>query len=258
MKHLPNILTLSNLFCGCIAICFALNSQPYLSYIGTEEAPYWITGTEQSQWAGIMIGIAALFDVLDGWCARMLNIYSPIGKDLDSLADIVSFGVAPAAIMFKMLWAANIAQPDALTVSMWSTSPAFLIACFGALRLARFNVFSKSGSSFEGIPIPAIGILIASFPFINAYQPNIGILFKNTWLLYGIIALCCALMVSKMPFFKLIPKSWQMKHLLPRIIIILTALIGFLLIGWASIPLVFLMYVVLSLFYKDQTAITNE
>jgi len=250
MKHLPNILTLANLFSGCIAIAFIMSSQPYLASFGSD-IPYWITGTEQAYWGAFFIGLAGIFDVLDGFVARALNLHSPIGKDLDSLADVVSFGVAPSMILFKMLWAANIAQPNAMDVSMWAMAPAFLVACFGALRLARFNVMSTSSSSFTGMPIPGIGILIASFPLINLYVPSVGIYFKNVWVLYGIIALACWLMVSKLSFFKLMPGQWNFAQLWPRIIIIVAAAALFPMISFAAIPAVFLVYIVLSMVYKS-------
>src|SRR4051812_31837908 len=101
MRHLPNILTLANLFCGCLAIVCILNAQPFLYQLpdsGLPEAEWaWSHGVEQMQWGGILIFLAALFDLLDGFAARSLKVFSPIGADLDSLADVVSFGVAPSA-----------------------------------------------------------------------------------------------------------------------------------------------------------------
>lgn len=249
MKHLPNILTLANLFSGCIAIVFILNSQPYLTYIGTD-TPYWVIGTEQAVYGAIFIIIAAFFDLLDGAAARALNIFSPIGKDLDSLADVVSFGVAPSMILFKMLWTSSIAQPNALDVSMWATAPAFLIPCFAALRLARFNTTTQVPFQFIGMPVPAIGILIASFPFINLYEPSIGLMFKHTWVLYIIIILCCWLMISKISFFKLVPKAWTIKNMWAQIVLVVALVLLYFLIGFASIPIVFLLYILLSFIYK--------
>jgi CDP-diacylglycerol---serine O-phosphatidyltransferase len=249
MKHLPNILTLGNLFCGCIAIVFILSSQPYLATLG--DMPYWITGTEQAYWGGIFIVLAAVFDMLDGFVARSLKIFSPLGKDLDSLADLVSFGVAPSMILFKMLWASNIAQPNALDVSMWAMVPAFLIACFGALRLARFNIMNTSSTKFVGLPIPATGVLVASFPLINLYVPPVGNYLHNTWVLYAIIALLCWLMVSKLPFFKLMPAQWNLSSLWPRIILLIAALALFPFLSFATIPALFILYIILSLVYKN-------
>ncbi|RYE25622.1 MAG: hypothetical protein EOP51_03540 [Sphingobacteriales bacterium] len=128
MKHLPNILTLANLFCGCIAIAFILNSQPFFATFNGEQ--YWVTGTEQAYYGGIFIFIAAVCDMLDGAVARALKVFSSIGKDLDSLADVVSFGVAPSMILFKLLWASYMSNPNALDVNMMAMAPAFLLACF--------------------------------------------------------------------------------------------------------------------------------
>lgn len=250
MKHLPNILTLGNLFCGCIAIAFIMSSQPYLADIAG--IPYWITGTEQAYWGTVFIAIAAVLDVLDGLVARSLKLFSSIGKDLDSLADLVSFGVAPSMILFKMLWAANIARPDAMEVSMWAMVPAFLVACFGALRLARFNVSAASGSTFTGLPIPAVGILIASFPLVNLYVPQVGLYFKNAWILYGIIALVSWLMVSKITFFKLMPSRWDLRSLWPRLTLIAAAVVLFPFLSFATIPALFILYIILSLIYRNQ------
>lgn len=253
MKHLPNIITLGNLFCGCIAIAFIMTSQPYLTDVGG--MPYWITGTEQAYWGSVFIAIAALLDVLDGLTARTLKLFSSIGKDLDSLADLVSFGVAPSMILFKMLWAANIAQPNAMDVSMWAMTPAFLVACFGALRLARFNVSVSTGTSFTGLPIPAVGILIASFPLINFYVPAAGIYFKNAWILYGIILLVSWLMVSRITFFKLMPSKWDLKSLWPRLVLLAGAVVLFPVLSFATIPVLFVLYIILSFIYRSQNPV---
>lgn len=254
MKHLPNILTLGNLFCGCIAIAFIMTSQPYLTEMGG--VPYWITGTEQAYWGAVFIAVAAVLDVLDGLVARSLKLFSSIGKDLDSLADLVSFGVAPSMILFKMLWAANIAQPNAMEVSMLAMAPAFLVACFGALRLARFNVSVSTGTTFTGMPIPAAGILIASFPLINLYTPQFGVFFKSTWVLYSIIALVCWLMVSKITFFKLMPSKWDLKSLWPRLTLLAGAVVLFPMMKFAAIPALFVLYIILSLVYRNQKVVT--
>jgi CDP-diacylglycerol--serine O-phosphatidyltransferase len=245
-------MTLCNLLCGCIAIAFIMSSQPYLATLN--DSPYWVSGTEQAWWGGIMIGVAALFDVLDGLTARALKLFSPIGKDLDSLADVVSFGVAPSMILFKMLWVANISQPDALEVSMWAMAPAFLVACFGALRLARFNVSASSGSKFTGMPIPAAGILIASFPLINFYVPMFGAYLNQRWVLYVIIALVCWLMVSKLSFFKLMPSEWNMASLWPRLVLVVAAAVTFPMLSFAAIPVLFGLYILLSLVYRTPDA----
>ncbi|WP_276133036.1 CDP-diacylglycerol--serine O-phosphatidyltransferase [Polluticoccus soli] len=254
MKHLPNLLTLANLFSGCIAIVFILNSQPYLASFNGEE--YWVTATEQAYWGSVFIALAAIFDVLDGFTARALKVFSPIGKDLDSLADVVSFGVAPSMILFKMLWAAYMGKPGALDVSMLAMSPAFLVACFGALRLARFNISSNEQKAwFIGMPIPAAGLLVASFPLINWFNPmGLGVMFQQPWLLYAVIALVCWLMVSKVRFFKFIPAKWNIASMWPQLVVIAVALVAIPFINVAAIPLAFIIYIILSLVYQPKEA----
>ncbi len=254
MKHLPNILTLANLFCGCIAIAFVLNSQPFFANFNGEQ--YWVTGTEQAYYGGIFIFIAAVCDMLDGFAARALNVHSPIGKDLDSLADVVSFGVAPSMILFKMLWASHMNNPNALDVSMLAMSPAFLVACFAALRLAKFNVTSAEQKAwFQGMPTPAVGLLVASFPLINWYNPmRIGSKMQQTWIIYIIIAVLCWLMVSNIRFFKFLPSGFKLANVWPQLIIILVAGIAAIFINVAAIPLAFLLYILLSFVYKPQVA----
>ncbi|MCD6063753.1 MAG: CDP-alcohol phosphatidyltransferase [Flavipsychrobacter sp.] len=254
MKHLPNLLTLANLFSGCIAIVFILNSQPYLASFSGEE--YWVIATEQAYWGSVFIALAAIFDVLDGFTARALKVFSPIGKDLDSLADVVSFGVAPSMILFKMLWAAHMSAPGAMDVSMLAMSPAFLVACFGALRLARFNISSSEQKAwFIGMPIPAAGLLVASFPLINWFNPmGLGVMFQKAWVLYLIIALVCWLMVSKVRFFKFIPAKWSLATMWPQLVVIAVTLAAIPFINVAAIPLAFIIYIILSLVYQPKEA----
>jgi CDP-diacylglycerol--serine O-phosphatidyltransferase len=260
MKHLPNLLTLCNLLCGCIAIAFALNSQPFQVVSAMPGENYWVYGTEQAYWASIFIGIAAVCDLLDGAVARALQVFSPIGKDLDSLADVVSFGVAPAMILFKMLWAAYMAEPKALDVDMLAMAPAFLVACFAALRLARFNISATHQKwSFTGMPVPATGIIVASLPLINLYNPyNLGAYLQGKWTIYAIIAALCWLMVSKVPFFKLMPAKWQMKYMWPQVILVLAALAALPLLSVAAIPVLFILYILLSLVYKAPQEVTAQ
>lgn len=252
MKHLPNLLTLGNLFCGCVAIAYVLTAQPYVYKDVNTQTLGWIMGTEQLYWGSIFIGIAALCDMLDGATARALKVFSPIGKDLDSLADMVSFGVAPSIIMYKCLWDALMGQYNAMDVSMLGMAPAFLVACFAALRLATFNItHTEQKSYFIGMPTPAVGIFIGSFPLIMWQHPmNIDMLLHNKWVLYGIIALVCWLMVSKIKFFKMIPSRWSLATAWPQLIIVLATGAAIPFLKLAAIPFAFLLYVLLSLIYK--------
>lgn len=211
---------------------------------------YWVIGTEQAYWGSVFIGIAAIFDLLDGLTARALKVFSPIGKDLDSLADVVSFGVAPGMILFKMLWASYMTDPNALDASMLAMAPAFLIPCFGALRLARYNTSAdKQQNHFIGMPIPAAGMLIATFPLINWFNPmGIGLLMQRQWVIYSVIALLCWLMISKTSFFKLLPLKW------PQIVLVAITAVAIPFLKIAAIPLAFILYIILSFVYKPKEA----
>lgn len=255
MKHLPNLLTLANLFCGCIAITFVLSAQNFTtSYNITDYIE--VPAIEQPYWGSVFIFLAALFDMLDGFAARALKVFSPIGKDLDSLADVVSFGVAPSMILFKMLWGAYMLQPEAMDVSMLAMCPAFLVACFAALRLARFNITSEEQTRFfKGMPVPGIGILVATFPLIQWQNPmGIGLKLYNAWLLYAIIAVLCWLMVSKIRFFKFLPSSFNFGNIWAQLLIIIVAAASFPILKSASIALAFILYIVLSFVYKPKQA----
>lgn len=260
MKHLPNICTLANLFFGCIAIAFILNAPAFLNTVNEEEFRP-VLGLEQMYWGSIFIGLAALMDVLDGFAARRLGSSSPIGKDLDSLADVVSFGVAPSMILFKLLWLAYMSEPGALDAPLLATTPAFLVACFGALRLARFNQTSNQQRDyFSGMPIPAAGLIIASLPLISWYPTHINLngLITNKWFLYLLIALICFLMVSKIRFLKWKAAGSGMGAWWPQIVllIVLAACIPFL--KFAAVPVVFILYIILSLVYRYPSPLPEE
>lgn len=255
MKHLPNLLTLANLFCGCIAISYILGAQNF-NIAFTIHDYIEVPAIEQPYIGSFFIFLAAVFDMLDGFAARALKVFSPIGKDLDSLADIVSFGVAPSVILFKMLWNAHIAQPDAMDISMLATTPAFLVACFAALRLARFNQDAAAQSKFfTGLPVPTVGILVATFPLIIWQNPlGHGSYFYNYSLLYAIIGLCCWLMVSKIKFFKLMPDNWSIAHLWPRLLVVLSVGISYYWLQSEAIVIGFIVYIISSFIYKPKEA----
>lgn len=247
MKHVPNILTLSNLFSGCIAIAFILHWQPFLAEVNGFD--YWISGTQQAYYGCIFIFIAALFDVLDGAAARWLGVNSLIGKDLDSLADVISFGVAPSMILMKLLWAAWMQKPSAMDIPMLAVAPAFLLACFAALRLAKFNNSEPTTLFFTGVPVPAIGLLVASFPLIIFYNPfNASQLFHNPWVIYMIILFLSWLMVSKFKFFAI--KGLLKGHFKDnsfQLVWLGLTVISLFVIGPLGVLFSFLLYLVLSL-----------
>ena len=252
MKHLPNICTLANLFFGCTAITFILNAPAFLNTI-TGEDYFPVIGLEQMYYGSLFIALAALMDVLDGFAARSLKVNSLIGKDLDSLADVVSFGVAPSMILFKLLWFSYMSEPGALDAPMLATAPAFLIACFGALRLATFNQTSgKQQSFFVGMPIPAVGLIIASLPLINWFPSpvNINVLLQNKWMLYILIGLLCFFMVSKIKFLKWKAPGKGIAAWWPQIIMLVALVAGAPFLKFAIVPAVFVLYILLSVIYK--------
>ncbi len=252
MKHLPNILTLGNLFFGCIAIAFILQSQPFLGEVNGEQ--YWVIGTTQAYYGSMCILIAGILDLFDGMVARWLGVESPLGKDLDSLADIVSFGVAPSMIMMKLLWAAWMQKPAAMDIPMLAMAPAFLIACFGALRLARFNNSPATTAYFTGVPIPAVGITIASLPLINYQNPlGIGLAMLQPSILYILIALFCWLMISKLRLFTLKLSGFSPARYWPQILWIVLTLLAAFFLKTLFIPFSFLLYILLSFLYKPDT-----
>lgn len=267
MKHLPNLLTLANLMCGCIAIAYIFSAQPYLSMnvqSGALPTWQWVYGAQQMYLGSIFIGIAAVCDMLDGVTARALKVFSPIGKDLDSLADLISFGVAPSAIIFKLLWDAQMGEKNALDVNMLGMIPAFLIACFAALRLAKFNITASAQRSyFIGMPVPAVGVVVGSFPLIMWYTTGTShnyfvLLIQHKWALYAIVALLCWLMVSGVKFIKMVPYKWSLAHAWPQLVLVIFSIVAFLLFSVTAIPLAFVLYVLLSFIYKQPETIETS
>ncbi len=250
MKHIPNFLTICNLICGCIAITLILSAPMSLETVTGEEY-FPKLGINEIYIGAIFILIAALFDVFDGLAARLLNAHSKIGKDLDSLADVVSFGIAPSVIMFQLIWRAYMSEPGALDTPMVLMLPAFAIAAFAALRLAKFNQTSdEQKNHFIGMPVPANGIIIATLALSGMYVVSINELLLNRFVLYGIITLLCFLMVSKIKFLKWKPAENTLKAWLPQIVILLVAVIGFPILNIASVLLAFGVYIVFSIFNR--------
>jgi len=268
MKHLPNLLTLANLFCGCIAIAYFLTAQPYYSMSMGEGGGIptwqWVYGAEQMYLGSLFIGIAAVCDLLDGFTARALKVFSPIGKDLDSLADVVSFGVAPSIILYKFLWDALMGEKNAFDASMIGMAPAFLLACFAALRLAKFNITSSGQKNyFVGMPVPAVGIFVASLPLVLWFSPQVTARYvaacvQNRWILYLIIAILCWLMVSKVKFLKLLPAEYKAASMWPQLLIVITGIACWFIVGFAAITIAFILYVLLSFIYEQKESLIQE
>lgn len=253
MKQIPNLFTLLNLFFGCMAIIAA--TQPGLTTTIDDQSGLQVVILPESlYWASVYIGIAAVIDFLDGFVARLLKASSPLGAQLDSLADVVSFGVAPAMIIYQFLRFSFAQQEDGLDISMLWLLPAFIIPCAGAYRLARFNIDTEQSYGFKGVPIPAAGLLLASFPLIYFYGTEgwrISLLL-NQWFWYGVILVVSYLMVSTLPMLALKFKNATIKKLMPFVILAAIAVITGLLLGWLAVPITFAAYVVISLIYKPK------
>jgi len=254
MKQIPNFITLLNLLFGCVAIVLVL--QNGLSATTSENGDLLLMLPEKIYWASLFIGIAAVVDFLDGFVARFLNASSEMGKQLDSLADVVTFSVAPGMIAYQFLRLAFAQQENGLDISFAWLLPAFLIPCAGAYRLARFNIDTEQTYGFKGVPTPAAGLLIASFPLIYWFSNVEWItrLLLNSWFWYAVIAIVSYLMVSTLPMLALKFKDATIKGNLPKIILLVVAIVAAVLLHWLAVPVVFIVYVILSLAVKEPVA----
>jgi len=237
-KHIPNFITLLNLFFGLIAVISALQGMLLLS--------------------AIYIGVAALMDFFDGLAARMLNVSSDIGKELDSLADMVSFGVAPGLIAFQLITGTGIILEIASVNILPFTG--LIIPVFSALRLAKFNIDATQSSSFKGLPVPANALFFASLPFVVApvifektmLHQVLSAVIENGWLVIVIALLFSFLLVSPFRLFslKFNDISWKTHKI--QLIFIVLSLILLIVFNFAAIPVIIIVYILMSLlFYRE-------
>ncbi len=243
VKQIPNLITSLNLLCGCVAIFFAISGD-------LVTASYFV-------FTGIF------FDFFDGLAARMLNAHSEVGLQLDSLADMVTSGVAPAVVMVQLLSESILGSPisiaDNFSSEGWNAGwhqyvpfIGLLIAVGSAYRLAKFNVDTRQTSSFIGLPTPANTLLILSLPLILTFQPSAltEVIILNPWFLIGITLLGCILMNAEIPLFALKFKTWDIKSNLLRYVFLLICLLAIVLLQFIAIPVILLVYVVMSLIWK--------
>ena len=260
MKQIPNLFTLLNLFFGCIAIVFATQSGlvpmyddsgvPMIDAGGIQ----YINLPEKIWMASFFIFAAAVVDFLDGFVARLFKATSEMGKQLDSLADVVSFGVAPSIIVYQFLRLCFAQQENGLDVNILWLVPAFIIPCAGAWRLARFNLDPDQSKVFKGLPIPAAGIVIASFPLIYWLSSESWMLnlFLNKWFWYAMIVVLSWLMVSKLPLMSLKFKDYSLKNNITKLLLAVIAIVSALLLQWAAIPATIAVYIIVSLLFKNK------
>ncbi|NCU04996.1 MAG: CDP-alcohol phosphatidyltransferase [Chitinophagaceae bacterium] len=251
MKQIPNLFTLLNLVFGCIAIILIL--QPGETITTVDQGNLIINLPEKLAYASFFIFAAGLIDFLDGFLARLMKASSEMGKQLDSLSDAVTFGVAPAMIMYQLLRMSYLKEESALDTSVWLLLPALLIACCAVWRLAKFNIDERQSISFRGVPTPITGFVVAALPLIVWYNTwDLASVIVNRWMLYGITLLISYLMVSDLPIMSLKFKDYSLRNNQPKLILVVLAIILAVVFQWAAIPLIYLAYVVLSLLLRKQ------
>lgn len=249
-KHIPNLITLLNLFFGCWAIVVTFQSGTMASLDETGDMVIEIP--EQIFYASLFIGLAAVVDFFDGFAARLLKVNSDLGKQLDSLADVVSFGVAPSFIVFQFLRLSLASDINALSHNTLLMAPAFIIALAGAYRLAKFNIDPAQTTYFKGVPIPMIGILTAAFPLVywQSQTTIFSTLLLSPVFWYFYIIIVSYLMVMNRPMLALKNFGSKKKLILPLALVALETIISAYFFKWMAIPFGFIGYCLVSLFYR--------
>ena len=227
--HIPNFITLLNLFSGSIAVIYALEGKMKLT--------------------ALFLCLGIFFDFFDGLLARKLKVQSELGVQLDSLADMVTSGLVPGLVLFYLLGLAP--QPS------WETHnllPYFglLVTLASAYRLAKFNISDNQSDAFIGLPTPANALLIIALPLILDFQNSdaINAIILNPWFLIGVTILSCFLLNAPIKLIALKFKTWNFKDNASRYILILLSLVLLIVFQFAGIPLVIISYIILSLMSK--------
>ena len=240
-QHIPNALTLLNLLCGSIAVILTLDNNFVL--------------------AGLFVFLGIFFDFFDGFAARKLNVSSELGLQLDSLADMVTSGLVPGLVMYKLLQLTI--GNSVLSKNSWSSSsdwmdfgfieiPLFglIITLASAYRLAQFNIDEEQQSYFKGLPTPANTLLIISLPLILEFQNSdvINEIILNTWFLIGLTILSCYLLNSNIKLFALKFKDFSFKGNSIRYIFLILSIVLLIVLTFAAIPVIILLYIAMSVF----------
>ncbi|CAA0147408.1 CDP-diacylglycerol--serine O-phosphatidyltransferase [Tenacibaculum maritimum] len=238
-KHLPNLLTLGNLLCGTIAVIFAVK--------GDFEA------------TALLVVIGILFDFLDGFVARLLKVQGELGKQLDSLADMVTSGVVPGIVMLQLI----VISIDKDAVGYFgvdidgatgSNVPyiGLLLTLAACYRLANFNIDTRQSDSFIGVPTPAMTLFIISLPLILSFSENSFFtdLISNPYFLIGMTVLLSYLMNAELPLFSLKFKDFSFKKNTVKYLFLITALILLVLFKVIAVPMVILFYILLSILHN--------
>lgn len=230
MRHLPNALTLANLFCGCCALLYTLYWQP--------ETAVWFTVA------------SFVFDYLDGMAARALKVSSPLGKELDSLADVVSFGVVPGAMLYQMLSGSSAGETGVVITAL----PAFVLSAFSGLRLGKFNLDTRQTQYFLGLSTPASTILVLGLA-LSAHHNRFGmadLLSANPWVLYLLIAALCALLISEIPMFGMKIKSTDWKSNAVNAVFVALFGVLFFMLKELALTVIIIVYILVSVVYREK------
>lgn len=233
-KHIPNIITSLNLVSGFVAIIFA--------------------ATGELVTASWLILAAMVFDFLDGFSARLLKAYSEIGKELDSLADVVSFGVAPGIIIYQLLneslaiYAPSFVNSNSVIPTLIMVLPAVMPVC-AALRLAIFNLDSSQATTFKGLPTPANALAVISLVIASQYSQSefLSSFISSPALLILFTFTLSVMMVSRVPLLSLKVKDLKLKGNEGRYILVLLIITGFISVGIMAFPLIIPLYILASL-----------
>ncbi len=258
MKQIPNLFTLLNLVFGCIAIVFILQTGESIIVMENTGATQ-VYMPEKIWWGALFIFGAALIDFLDGFLARLLKAHSEMGKQLDSLSDLVSFGVAPGLILYQLLRLSYAQMEGGLEISFLALLPAFVFTAAVAWRLAKFNLSENQAYNFIGVPSPAAGLLVASFPLIILYEYfDIHTLFINRWFLYGVILIVSYLMLSNKNFLAIKFTNFSIKNNLSKYVLLGLSVVLIFILEWFAVPIIFILYILLSFFQKEPVVATTK
>ena len=244
-KYIPNIFTSLNLLCGCIAVLFVVSGD----FIATS----------------IFIVLGILFDFFDGFFARLLNIQNQVGVHLDSLADMITSGLAPGLIMVQLLsnsiTGTDINMYDTFSNSSLNFTQMNLLPFIGLLivvasgyRLAKFNIDERQVDSFIGLPTPANAIFILSLPLILQFQNSelIESIILNKWILIAITIISCILLNSEIRLFALKFKTWDFRSNAIRYLFLLLCIVSLIVLKYIAIPVIIVLYIILSLFQQKR------
>jgi CDP-diacylglycerol--serine O-phosphatidyltransferase len=233
LRHLPNLMTLANLFCGCMAIVHIFNAK--------------------LEMAGAFVAIAAVLDFLDGFAARLFNAGSALGKQLDSLADMVTFGVVPGMTLYTIYFMGSTMRD---MDSLWLQAGQyfmFSVTLFSCLRLAKFNIDERQSNYFIGVPTPANTLMVMAFPFILSNDRfGLSPLIYHPLFLAALAGISSLLMVAEIPLLSLKFRSIGWKENKGIYLLLVLSLAAIWIFGFAAAPLIYVFYLILSIIFPPE------